>query len=318
MAKKKKQKSRPNISPLSVLRPRLDNLFAQPGWAEQDAATLTSELNNLVADIAPEQYLPILLKAVSAVPEAVQLRLDLVLPEWLRNHELTKPFTELVQHGLLEGQEYEVAVAWLTDAGIAQTALQVVHDPAFYRAFWGGDEMDSQGFFMLFWYVNRQQTRVRGINVLIDFNPPWEGAAKDIVVFPQREARDAIREFVGMWESGPLGVNVEELDAVEAKKRFLKTLMINRENEIRLHKDFIEAHELLVQHLFTLPDDDETPLLTIEDFDELCQVGKATESIRHFEQRVGRLVRMEDGTEVLVGAETFLDEDDFPDQLERR
>ena len=58
--------------------------------------------------------------------------------------------------------------------------------------------------------------------------------------------------------------------------------------------------DVLVRHLFTLPDGPETPPFTIEDFDELAREGKSAESLMMYEQTVGRRVRMEDGKEIVV------------------
>lgn len=313
MAKKKKQNRRPNIPPVTVLRPRLDNLFAQDGWVEQEAAQIGADLEEVTDGIAPEQSLPVLLKAVNDAPEQVQLALQTLIPTWLHDHDLIDPFTTLVQQDLFADQEYETAVAWLTDAGVAQTSLRIAHDPAFYRAYLGGDDMQSQGVFIFMWYSNRQQTRVRGFNVLIDYNPPWNGAAKEILYHPQRSPQEALVEFVDVWRNQFVPLAMEELDAVAAKRHFLQLLVANRENGIRLERDFSDARELLVEHLFPLPDASDTPLMTIEDFDELCQTGKTAESVRAFEKNIGRRIRLEDGSQLLVSADMYREDDDALD-----
>ncbi len=324
MAKKaKKSIRRPNISPLTVLRPRLDALFAQPEYTQlesgdQEAAHLEAELTALLTDLDPEQYLPILVKAVNDAAEPVQSKVGEVIPDWLHAHDLVEQFRLVVQRDLFQGQAYQTIVAWLTAAGTAPDALQIDRDPAFYRAYYGADDMGSQGFLMFFWYTNRRQDHVRGINILVDFNPPWDGAAKDITFFPQRAPQDAIREFVDIWEERAMGIDLVELDPVTAKQRCFAIFERNRMNEIRLHKDFIAAREQFVRHLFALPDGPDTIQMTIEEFDELCQSGQVAELIQGFEQSVGRLVRTADGTNVLVGADSFLDEDSLLEQLESR
>jgi hypothetical protein len=54
----------------------------------------------------------------------------------------------------------------------------------------------------------------------------------------------------------------------------------------------------------------DTPSFTDEDFAELSRTGKSVESIRRFEQTVGRRVRLGDGEEAIVVGSPF-DEDEW-------
>ena len=75
-------------------------------------------------------------------------------------------------------------------------------------------------------------------------------------------------------------------------------------------RDLIRAPDLFLEYVLSLPDMPETPPFTTEDFDQLARTGKSPESISHVEQTVGRRVRLEDGTEVIVMGDPF-DEDEW-------
>lgn len=65
--------------------------------------------------------------------------------------------------------------------------------------------------------------------------------------------------------------------------------------------------DLFAMHLLALPDAPDTPAFTLDDFDQLAQVGQSAEAITHMEQTVGRRVRLEDGQEILVMGDPFAD-----------
>src|SRR5262249_30494959 len=70
-------------------------------------------------------------------------------------------------------------------------------DP-FYAAYSAGNEM--QASLMIFWYTNRRQQRVLGLSLLLDYQPPWDGAVKDAMRYPQRVPAAALEEFVQFWD----------------------------------------------------------------------------------------------------------------------
>jgi len=308
MSKKKKPSRGPNLSPLSLLRPRLDGLFKNPGWAERAASAIYADLATITKDLATEDYLPILLKAVNDTEVPTRDRLAELLPAWLQQMNGVDALTALITQGNLPIQEREMAALWLQQWGVEAVVPMSDHAANFHAAYYGADELDSQGFLYIFWYTNRQQTRVRGMGFLIDFNPPWDGAMKDTLLFPQRSLQEAHRQFVAIWDAHDMPVNVEKVDAVTAKQRLITILERNRTQEIRLHQDLIGARDLFIKHILTLPDAPDTSLFSIADFDELSQLGQRSESIMQFEQTVGRWVRMEDGKKMLVSADMFEEE----------
>ncbi len=106
------------------------------------------------------------------------------------------------------------------------------------------------------------------------------------------------------------GMPIELVGAAEVKKEILECLEANRREGIRLPRDLIRARKLFLEGVLSLPDTPDTPPFSAADFDRLRREGRSPESISHFEQTVGRRVRMEDGKEILVmGAP--LDEDEW-------
>ncbi len=149
---------------------------------------------------------------------------------------------------------------------------------------------------MLFWYTNPRRTRVQGFNFLVDYNPPWDGAVKDIILYPQRPPEKAMVEFVESWKAR-MPQPTELITSVEAKQKILEALTCNRETHIRLPADLIANRETFIRYVLPLPDGPETPRFTVVDFDVLSQNGERPETIIHFEQTVGDQVRMLDRKE---------------------
>lgn len=296
---KKKKARRPNLSPLSVLRPRFDGLFGNPDWVDVEPDTILADLNVTTRGIEANDYLPVLMKAFQAAPEAAQARLDDAMPTWLQETEQVETLHQLVTGFAFDSAENPVAMRWIEAAGGDVSTIDLSHDSMFYTAFLGKDNLGSQGLFHLFYYCTRHRDRVKGINLLLDFNPPWEGAAKDGFPYPQRRPQAAVRQFVTARPGSNI-IDNEELDAAAAKKALIEIFSHNREEGIRLGKDIVAMRNLFEEQVMTLPDDPDTPPFTMADFDELCQLETTTESLRMYEQTVGRRVRMDDGKEVLV------------------
>jgi len=304
--KSRKKARRPNLSPLSLLRPRLDGLWGSPDWSAKEDAARQTDLTAVTKGVKPLDFLPVMLKAYTAAPLAARESLDQTIPAWLEANGYEDDLQTILERHLLDPEETRTAVAWLQATGIDASSL-AKETNTFYRAFIGGDDRGSQGVYIFFWYANRRRNRVKGINLLIDYNPPWDGAVKDVVLFPQRSPEDAIREFVDIWPSQ--GIELEELNPVKAKETVIELFMANREAGVRLHRDLAALRSEFARHIFSLPDGPDTPPFTLADFDELAREGKRPEEIMHFEQTVGRRVRLPDGKELVVmrGAE----DDDF-------
>jgi hypothetical protein len=71
----------------------------------------------------------------------------------------------------------------------------------------------------------------------------------------------------------------------------------------------IRARDAFERVVLLLPDVPDTPAFTMEDFDFLAHHGERPEGIMHFEQTVGRRVRLDDGEEILIIGTDWEDED---------
>jgi len=176
----------------------------------------------------------------------------------------------------------------------------------FYRAYMYAD--DSQGLIIVLWYADRKRRKVQGLSFLIDFNPPWKGAVKDVMVFPRNSPKRVMQEYVDVWTQQDMPPSA--IGAAEVKREILKSLEANRCEGIRLPRDLIRARRLFLEYVLSLPDTPETPPFTAKDFDALRRSGKSPASLSHFEQTVGRRVRLEDGKELFIMGSPF-DEDEW-------
>lgn len=298
-----------SFSPLALLRPRLDGLLGNELLARKEEEALRADLNAVFRGLKPTDFLPVFLSACLAAPPAVQKRLDEVVPAWLKVQNHLPALVELVQKSCLAGAEQERALAWLRAAGVNIARMEKAREPStFYKAYMYAD--DSQGIIILLWYSDRRRSKVQGMSLLVDYNPPWEGSIKDIFLHPQRTPERARQEFVDFWTKRfPLN----ELSPAEVKREILSCLECNRREGIRLPRDLVRAKDHFLRHVLTLPDTPETPSFTAEDFDVLSRSGQSAESIMEFERTVGRRVRLEDGKEVLIIGDLDDWEDDWGD-----
>ena len=68
---KKRKKSRSTLPPIVALRPRLDQLFSESSYVEQDASAREAQLNEVFKQIKPQDFWPVLLKAYQAATDQV-------------------------------------------------------------------------------------------------------------------------------------------------------------------------------------------------------------------------------------------------------
>jgi len=298
-SRKKRRLNRPrrNIPLLTLLRPRLDKLLGNETLTGKDVPAIKTDLDAVFKGLEASRFLPILLKAYQSAPAQVQLRLDEVIPEWLAERGGVEPLLELLKRHDTDQEGDKCARVWLEAVGADLSGLQEPQaQTLFYQAFTYTDQ--SQGLIIVLWYADRRRRKVRGMNFLVDFNPPWEGAIKDIMVLPPLSPQRAIEEYIGSWEQQ--GMPPEPLGAAEVKVEVLRGLEANRRESIRLPRDLIHSRRLFLEQVLSLPDMLDTPSFTADDFNELSHSRKTPESIRHFEQTVGRRIRIENGEEMLV------------------
>jgi hypothetical protein len=300
--KQKKGQRAPNISPSTLLRPRLDALWHSETMPTKELSMLQADLDAVAKDVRPDVLVPVMLTAYLEAPEQSQEHLIDVVPRWLNENDYCETLKMLVTGKDLDYAQEQQALAWLEACGQDIDELDIpTAEDYFYRAFFFNDE-DDQGSLMIFWYSNRTHSRARGLICLIDNNPPWDGSIKDTMITPQRSPDDLIVEFVENMSAG-LSSPMEEINGVEAKIHFIEALQNNRKAEIRLSKDTAMNRESIISHVLELPDGEEIPEFSVEDFDELCEHGEPAEDLMRFERTVGRRIRGPEGEELFVPAE---------------
>ncbi|MCC7353072.1 MAG: hypothetical protein IT330_04880 [Anaerolineae bacterium] len=303
--RKDKTRTTVNLPASTFLRSRLDNLWSSETLPQQDQAAIYDDLDAMARGVKPDLLLQTMIRAYLAASTQAQARLEQVIPGWLRDRHLLATLEEIVAGQRLAGELQPRALAWLAAAGQDTHALVAQLQDTFYEAYFFGD--DSQATLSIFWYADHKKTRARGFNFLIDYNPPWDGAIKDIILFPQRETKEMVAQITEYARG--MGSALEPISAVEAKQKALQALTCNRKSKIRLPRDLIAAREYFIRYVLSLPGGPETPSITVEDVDFLSRNGQLPEEIMHFEQTVGRRVRMEDGKEILIRG---FDLDDTP------
>ncbi len=297
------------VHPLSLLRPHLDELLGDEALAERDDQAIVAELDRAFGGLKFYDALPALLRSYEQAPPSVQRRLDALAPEWLTSRGELETLRTLLQHQRIHEGGRRTALGWLERAGAEAAELEALGtQPSFYRAYIGGNEF--QGVVTLFFYSDARRRQVKGLHFLLDHNPPWEGAVKELAVFPQEPPESAVREFEELWEMQ--GTPMQQISAEEVKKEILTALEANRREKIRLPRDLVFARQLFVDHVLTLPDTPETPAFGAEDFDALSKAEHSPEQLRAFEQTVGYRTRLPDGEEVLI----VRDADDLDEELE--
>lgn len=292
----KQHRKAPPGAGLSSLRPRLDELLRGERLAQPDQPGVYEELDAVTRGIKPAAFLPALVAACQAAPAPVQALLDDVVPDWLHERGHLAALRDLAARESLGADQRQRALAWLAATGDeADLAAIEAWDP-FFDAYLASNE--AQAALMIFWHTSRRKHRAQGLNLLLDFQPPWEGAVKDAFQFAQRMPQAAIEEYVGRWRKR--GMELEQLTAVEAKRRALEALESNRREHIRLPEDLIDAREPFLRYVLALPDGPDTPRFDAEDFDFLARNGRQPEALKRDEQRFGYRARMPDGREIRI------------------
>jgi len=290
MSKKDKRHPAPNFSPAALLRPRLDALWRDEMLLSKDAAAIQDDLDVLRRGIKPDEFVRVLLRAYLGASPAARAHLDTVLPEWLRQRELIPALKKLVVQPSLDRDVHQQAIAWLAREPDVSSLIQTPAD-LFYQAYHLDDRY--QALVNVLWYTDTRRRRVHGVGFLIDYNPPWDGAVKDVMFFPKLDVRDAQRRYIDSWGEG--GQPLTPIPGAAAKTKILGALECNRRSKIRLPRDLLTQREAFTRFVLALPDAADTPPFTEADWEVLVHQPETPEKIRQIERTVGRRVRMDDG-----------------------
>jgi hypothetical protein len=321
----KKKRTRRNIPPATLLRPRMEDLFSDDTFLSKEDAALQEELNALTQGVSDRLFVKTLLRAYAAASEAVQARLGEILPGWLAANDHIKILQTLTEDRSLGPDLRPQALTWLDASGTDTTELEKIPD-LFLNAYYYDDEDRlsdlSQAYTAIFWYTDTRRRRAQAMTFLLDYNPPWDGSVKDIIVSPQKPPDQVLKRFHSTWDN--IDMSPDSISPAHLKTVVLKALACNREAEVRLPRDLINARDLFEEQILSLPDEPETPTFTMADFDWLAAHGERPENIMAFEQAVGRRVRIGDDEELLVigsdwdeeewaeADERWLEDDDLP------
>jgi hypothetical protein len=311
MSKHKKKRRNIKISPMTTLRPRLDNLWADHSLLHKEDAAIGGDLDVVARDVEPEFLLRTMLQAYRATSEPARARLSQIVPRWMSKRNFVGVLKEIVLSQSLDPGAQSVALAWLGEAGVDTQALE--NQPSlFLDAYYYDDEAilgeKSQAYVAVFWHTSPRKHRAEGIGFLLDYNPPWDGSVKDVFKTPRRAPQKLLKDVLNVWRDG--GMEPWSISAEQAKTVILTALNCNQAANLRLPRDLIAVRELFDRYVLSLPDAPDTPSFTMEAFDLLARDGKPPEEVIYFERTVGRRVRLEDGSEVMVMG----DSDDWEDE----
>jgi hypothetical protein len=308
---KRKKRKRISLSPATTLRPRLDNLWADDALLHKDDAAIKGDLDVIAHGIAPDLLVATLLRAYPAASASVRARLDNVLPHWLDNGDHVSTLKEMLATQSLDSDSRSQALAWMVSLGIDAESLESLPS-LFLDAYYYDDEAflgeKSQAHVTVFWYEDFSKRRAQGIGFLLDYNPPWDGSVKDILVTPRRAPKRLLKNVLDTWKRG--GMEPWPIGPEQVKTVILTALNCNRSADIRLPGDLIAARELFDRYVMSLPEAPDTPSFTLDDFDLLAHRGEQPEDIVHYEQTVGRRVRIGDDKELLVMGDLDWDDEE--------
>lgn len=266
----------PVIQPLSLLRPRLDEILARPDFAALQQQALESELDRLTQGVRVEDFVSVALRAAAAASEGSAGVLDRVLPGWLARRGALDALRTLLERGGLDDRRDALARRWLQAAGGEPPPAQ--ERPVEVRAFRYANEF--QGIVAVVWCNDPRGRKHQGLSFLLDFVDTWNGAVKDVIVFRSRPWNRIWGSYLGRWEEQ--GMPLQPLEPDEAGRQILSALDANRRQGIRLPQDLVGARDLFLEMLQVLPPAAEE--FTQADFDQLAGSGRLPEHLSRAEK----------------------------------
>lgn len=290
MAKKSRSGAQPNPAiRLSNLGPRLARLLAEVA----DAPALSAQLDRLTEGLKPGSFLPIVVGVFAGAPANQREPLDAALVAWLQERDLLDQLRTLEARQSFHEPAQSLARAWLEAGGVTVAPLPAF-DPTdlFIAAYELGEP--SQDTPTLFWYEDARRRRVRSASFLVDFEPPWEGALKDLAYATYRNPGEATDAFFGLWRRQ--GIKPRALDAPTAAQRVWTALRQSQAQGLRLPADFIAVAREVLPFLLALPVGPDVVPLSLAELEAMASSGRTPESIRIEERRLGFQTRMPDGS----------------------
>jgi hypothetical protein len=296
MAKKAQPHAKPNPAiRLSNLRTRFVQLFAAE---EPDAAYLQAELQRLTDGLKPASFLPLLAGAYADVQETGRAALDAPIREWLQTQGLLAQLRDLEERQAIPGAGQPIARAWLEASGITPAPLPSDADLADLLIAAYEVANPIQASTVIFWHADGRRRQVRSLTCLIDYEPPWEGALKDVAHHEARDFDKALGSYQRLWREH--GLEAERVGLPAAAQRVWAALRQSRAQQIRLPIDFSTRFGDVVPLLLALPLPPNTPTLTLEELGDLALNGRSPEDLWDEEKAIGYQMRMDDGSIVRI------------------
>lgn len=295
--KKKKKKKRPNIPLSAMLHVRMEELFSQLEAQEGHFDALADMLNKTAEGLKPADFFAMLLARFKKSTPAIQEGFAEHVADWLQSSQMAGPLHRLLEEQKLQ-QEHEATICeWLSAAGVSLTEYEERKSiPTFFKAFQLVNEM--QGAVIGLFYTDHRRIRVRAMTLLLDFQPPWEGSVKDIMMKGPFSESDAVKQMVDHWVNR--GIPPEEIDGATFKKVFFDALQSNKKEGIALPKDLTRQRDFFFRHIPILPDTPETGSFTEVDFDMLSKLTRTPEQLAEHEELFGYDTRLPGGEEVIL------------------
>lgn len=293
-----------------MLRPRLDNLWADGVLLHKDDVAIEEDLDVIARGIAPDMLLQTMLRAYAAASGPARARLDRIVPGWLLKRGHMDTLRELAVAQSLGPGSRLLGLDWLRATGTDTKSLESIPS-LFLDAYYADDEVPPNGalqaFVIVLWYTSPKKRRAQGMAFLLDNSPPWDGSVKDILVTQRRAPKKLLTGILD--DRRHTGAELHSITAERAKTVIITALNCNRAADLRLPRDLIAQRDMFVRQVMSLPDAPETPAFAEDDFDFLARHGQGPEEIVEVEVTVGRRVRLADGTEMIV-----MDSGDLPDE----
>src|SRR6266849_5778630 len=220
MSKVGRKPKRPNIAPATVMRARLEAAWLAEDAAQQTPEQLRAALQSASEGLKPEMMIGVVLPVFADAQPEVQARLEKILPEWLARQDGLRVLEALVSQDRLPMALQAIALTWLAAGGRDVHLLAPSAESTLHSAY----ELDdsSQAAVCVLWYSNPQRNRARGLQFLIDHNPPWNGAIKDVMLFPNKPPGTLIQRYVDMWKER--GQAMTSIDAASVKRKLVLAL----------------------------------------------------------------------------------------------
>ena len=307
MARKKMKRKTPAHLMTTSLRPRIDLAWRGQVLTRQSQATILATFDDLARGVKKDFFMATVLRAFVEARTATQEHLRDLLPIWLKDRGYLDVLKGVVTNSALEFDMQDQALIWLEVAGVDLSTLNIPKpEDLFFDAYLGNE--GSQRNLVILWYTNRHRKRVNGLAFLIDENPPWQGAIKDVMRYPTCLSNQVIEQFIDRWNEEMADMRLAQISAEEAKDKLLEALKANKDFNIRLPRNLISKSDYFAKNVMVWLRALGSSF-TMKKFRQLSQKGTTPESIINFQQQIGRFMRLENGQEAVKIVS--LGEDDY-------